>query len=426
MTTQPELPDTATPLASVVRLAAVGDAEPRYDIDVDGFVRRYESRLRRLVLRRLGDPSESEEITQETLLRAYQHRASFATEDELMAWSTVVAQRLVIDRVRVRGRSIAVAEVPEAARLGRDTAEIVVARHEARAALEALEAIPTRQAAILWAREVEGLHYEDIAQRFDITEPAVRSLLHRGRKALRKEFKDRTGALPLNGLVPFAPWLLALRAAGQVRKAAKTTMSNPATATAALALLGVTALSVGPWGRAPHATAPDYRQPGAASTHIAEAAARSGDRVASRGRGGGDARTGTGDGAVGMATRANNWQVRDIADIGVCPESTGSDGQPLPKINGTCPVGSNIKPDSVVIWIGPPLPENETGVERVGVSSYGFVTSCEDVPDLPATECTLHYPEDEAGQGDGSAPPGGPPSQPAPSSVTVPTSGGQR
>jgi hypothetical protein len=120
-----------------------------------------------------------------------------------------------------------------------------VARHEARAALESLEAIPTRQAAILWAREVEGLHYEEIAERFGITEPAVRSLLHRGRKALRKEFKDRTGSLPLNGLTPFAPWLLALKAAGKVRGAAKMVSRSPATAVVALSLTGLFALGGG-------------------------------------------------------------------------------------------------------------------------------------------------------------------------------------
>jgi RNA polymerase sigma factor (sigma-70 family) len=243
VTTQPELPDVAAlPARPALRLATM-PAEP--DVDFDGFVREYEARLRRLVMRRIGDLCEAEEITQETLLRAYQHRASFASEDELMAWSTVVAQRLVIDRVRVRGRSVAVAEVPEGARLGRDTADIVVARHEARAALESLEAIPTRQAAILWAREVEGLHYEEIAERFGISEPAVRSLLHRGRKALRKEFKDRTGMVPLNGLAPFAPWLLALKAAGKVRGAAKPVSRPTVSAAAALSLTALVVSGLG-------------------------------------------------------------------------------------------------------------------------------------------------------------------------------------
>ena len=244
MTTQPHLPEPASEAAArpALRLAP---PVPEHDVDFDAFVRSYEPRLRRLVMRRIGDLCEAEEITQETLLRAYQHRGSFSTEDELMAWSTVVAQRLVIDRVRVRGRSVAVPDVPETARLGRDTADVVVARHEARAALESLEAIPTRQAAILWAREVEGLHYEEIAERFGISEPAVRSLLHRGRKALRVEFKNRTGSLPLSGLAPFAPWLIALKAAGKVRGVAKATAKAPAGAVAALSLSALVAVGIG-------------------------------------------------------------------------------------------------------------------------------------------------------------------------------------
>jgi hypothetical protein len=72
---------------------------------------------------------------QEALLRAYQHRDELRTEDDLAAWSTCVTGRLVIDRLRVRGRSTLFAEVPEGVRSERDTADIVVARDQARMAL---------------------------------------------------------------------------------------------------------------------------------------------------------------------------------------------------------------------------------------------------------------------------------------------------
>ena len=55
--------------------------------------------------------------------------------------------RLVSDRLRVRGRSVSVAEVPEGVRVGRDTADVVVARDEARLALDVM---PARQGAVLW------------------------------------------------------------------------------------------------------------------------------------------------------------------------------------------------------------------------------------------------------------------------------------
>lgn len=380
MTTQPELPELVpsapVPARPVLRLAPA----PPEDVDFDGFVRSYESRLRRLVLRRIGDMCEAEEITQETLLRAYQHRASFSTEDELMAWSTVVAQRLVIDRVRVRGRSVAVAEVPESARLGRDTADVVVARHEARAALESLEAIPTRQAAILWAREVEGLHYEEIADRFGITEPAVRSLLHRGRKALRKEFKDRTGSLPLNGLVPFAPWLLALKAAGKVRTVAKATVKAPATAIAALSLTALVAASIGGvLGGGANVDGVRINPAEGGATYVRSYEAP--DAVAAH------------DGLT-FRYLAPRTSVR--------PVQKGDGGGTLPNVacmGGACLLHGDHYFSGAVIQIGPDLPANDLGLDNVKVSQSQVSCDDLDIPANPVVTCTQQSSSDPVAPG---------------------------
>jgi RNA polymerase sigma-70 factor (ECF subfamily) len=365
----------------MLRLAPV---PPEADLDFDGFVRTYEARLRRLVMRRIGDLCEAEEITQETLLRAYQHRASFSSEDELMAWSTVVAQRLVIDRVRVRGRSVAVADVPETARLGRDTADIVVARHEARAALESLEAIPTRQAAILWAREVEGLHYEEIADRFGITEPAVRSLLHRGRKALRKEFKDRTGSLPLNGLVPFAPWLVALKAAGKVRGAAKTIVKSSGTTAAALSISALIATGIVGIGGGAGST-PSIRinpsQGGATLVSaLGEPAAAASD--AARAGAAGAGRFGGWYGGSGGDAGGPGTQVHHVA---AC----------IPTQSRTlcaAGAGNDITFSGATIQIGPDLPDNPVGIGNVKVSTEKIDCASTHLPESGLVSCTQNGP----------------------------------
>lgn len=212
---------------------------PSDPLDFDAAVRSIRPRLHRYATRRLGDAHEAEELVQEALLRAYSHRDKLLSEDDLAAWSTVVTGRLVIDRLRVRGRSVSVAEVPEGrqARLGRDTADVVVGRDEARTALDALDAMPARQAALLWAREVEGDSYEDLCIRFGMTEPAVRSILTRARKALRKEYAARGGTLPVGGLAVIAPWIAGLSWADRLRQAAQRIC-----APAALATIGITAL----------------------------------------------------------------------------------------------------------------------------------------------------------------------------------------
>lgn len=379
MTTQPDVPEVAAlPARPALRLAGAPD---RADVDFDSFVRTYETRLRRLVMRRIGDSCEAEEITQETLLRAYQHRASFGSEDELMAWSTVVAQRLVIDRVRVRGRSVAVAAVPETARLGRDTAEIVVARHEARAALESLEAIPTRQAAILWAREVEGLHYDEIADRFGITEPAVRSLLHRGRRALRKEFKERTGSLPLNGLVPFAPWLLALKAAGKVRVAAKAVAKSSMTTATALSITALVAVGIGGIAGIGTGRAPDARiatAPGGATlvrnvteptTAVAKVTATSVRTVA----------------ATSHATvRPAGTTPAGAKHVQACLHTTR---------HGVCgSARDDIVWKGATIQVGPDLPDNPTGLGNVKLSSEEVDCQTTHLPSSGLVTCTQNGP----------------------------------
>jgi len=277
MTTAPDLPlpiRQAPPAASAPDLEAY-PAEPAHlrpsltvvpdqlvpdqlvpgeSIELDEALGKARPKLKRYAARRLHDEHEAEEVVQEALLRAFQHRHLLATEDDLMAWLTVVTGRLVIDRLRVRGRSTPVAELPPASRASRDTADVVVARDEARIALDALEAMPGRQASVLWAREVEGLSYDEIGTRFGMTEPSVRSLLHRARRTLRREYAERGGTLSAVGLVALVPWLRGLKAASRIRHAARRGAS-----TAAVAATGLAIATVVPFGghSAPTRIAPD-------------------------------------------------------------------------------------------------------------------------------------------------------------------------
>jgi RNA polymerase sigma-70 factor (ECF subfamily) len=257
MTTAPDLPLPAVAAPPRPPLALVPAAPDAAEItDFDDALRRATPRLHRYAVRRLLDQHEAEEVVQEAMLRAFQHREALRTEDDLMAWLTVVTGRLAIDRLRVRGRSTPVAELPPGSRTGRDTADVVVARDEARIALDALEAMPTRQAAVLWAREVEGLSYDDIGERYGLSEPTVRSLLHRARRTLRREYEQRGGSLPTMGLiVALAPWLRALHVAGKLRHVAKRT-----TGAAALTATTIAVATIAPlWSHpspAPAAAAP--------------------------------------------------------------------------------------------------------------------------------------------------------------------------
>jgi RNA polymerase sigma factor (sigma-70 family) len=378
-----------TPLPSSAPLLRLVPTEP---LDFDDAVKRLRPRLQRYAVRRLGDPHEAEELVQEALLRAYTHREQLLTEEDLSAWSTVVTGRLVIDRLRVRGRSTSVADVPEGYRVSRDTADIVVAKDEARTALDALDAMPTRQAALLWAREVEGHSYEELCVRFDMTEPAVRSVLTRARKALRKEYALRGGTLPVGGLAILAPWIVGLTRMEKLRR-----LATRATAPAALGAVAITTLGgliLSPFGIGaigPDKTfSPTPAVVSAAATHPAShtpqmlLSARPVRLTLSHGG------QGLPHHAANAPTRRGNSYGGTIAPfqgIGCSPRhgaiATAVQGTPL---EGVGVSGARCTDRATELQLLDTLPENPTGIRDFGVSSNAL--DCPTLPSTPVSHCT--------------------------------------
>jgi RNA polymerase sigma-70 factor (ECF subfamily) len=335
------------------------------EIEFDEALRRAGPRLQRYAVRRLRDEHEAQEVVQEALLRAFQHRHLLATEDDLMAWVTVVTGRLVIDRLRVRGRSTPVAELPPSSRAARDTAEVVVARDEARIALDALEAMPGRQASVLWAREVEGLSYDEIGSRFGMTEPSVRSLLHRARRTLRREYSARGGTLPGVGLVALAPWLSGLHLAGRLRHLARRGGSA-----AAVAATGFAVVTVAPFGGqgSPVQAAPPASPavgvriaPASNHHHLQHSAPATGQTPAAPVR--------------REPARPADWKTPVKTSRLVEPRVCGNGGYTV-----NC-----YRHISRTLYVGPTLPVPVAGIHRVGVASNQV--DCSAIPTTAITKC---------------------------------------
>lgn len=360
---------------------------PTAPLDFDEAVLHLRPRLHRYAVRRLGDTHEAEELVQEALLRAYTHRDQLGTADDLAAWTTVVTGRLVIDRLRVRGRFTPVSDVPEGPRVGRDTADVVVGRDEARLALDSLDAMPSRQAALLWAREVEGHSYEELCQRFGMTEPAVRSVLTRARKALRKEYAARGGTLPVGGLAVLAPWIAGLSWAEKLRRAAERVTAPAALGAAGITVLGGLLLS--PFGVLPTAPGDQVFRPSQAVVISAEPAALHGF-VMTRSESAGSTQS-----PAPAASPSARTLGRQVTAAVPCVNDRDSGGGystvELPSLPGNASAGTTgcdgmeqIQGNS--LWVNVPLPADEaTGITYLTVTSSEF--DCASTPENPLVKC---------------------------------------
>ncbi|MEJ7844617.1 MAG: RNA polymerase sigma factor, partial [Acidimicrobiales bacterium] len=180
-------------------------AHQRGDRDAfDELYRRYHDRLVQYCWRRVGDRHVAEELAQESFLRALQALPRLAGDRRFYPWLTVIAGRLCIDHHRRDGRVVPSPDL--------DTGSVDPAHDAVYAAVDrahlrqAITQLAPRHREVLALREERGWSYQRIAQHLEVPTTTVEALLHRARRALRRQFLavggGRLGALPLvSGLV---------------------------------------------------------------------------------------------------------------------------------------------------------------------------------------------------------------------------------
>jgi RNA polymerase sigma-70 factor, ECF subfamily len=194
--------------------------DPRVESDFATLFARHRRELQVHCYRMLGSLEESEDLVQETFLRAWRNRGSFRAEgpSSFRAWLYKIATNACLDALRVRKRRLTPPEVAAAANpqappadpadlpwlqpypdrlLASITPEdepdaVVVARETIELAfLAAIQHLPPKQRAVLILREVLGWSAKDTASLLDTSVAAVNSALQRARATLQDRLPER-------------------------------------------------------------------------------------------------------------------------------------------------------------------------------------------------------------------------------------------
>ena len=161
--------------------------------------RRYRPEIVRYASRTLGDDARAEDVVQDAFLSALRSIQTLERPAGFKPWLYRIAHNACIDQMRRRARGEEVSfdhnRIPpaEEIRLFRQVPSNhaqVAQKEEFRHLRQALTDLPTPHAEILVLRELEGLSYDEIAERMNISRPAVESMLFRARRGLRDEFGE--------------------------------------------------------------------------------------------------------------------------------------------------------------------------------------------------------------------------------------------
>ena len=161
-----------------------------YELHVDA--------IYRFILRLLGNPTDAEDMTAETFLRAYQGWSELLDPASVRAWLFRIAYNGCIDLMRQRKRHwvtsldvTVVAEMTEAftspVASTEDSLEQLIRSESAEFLQAALLQLRPIDRTVLVLGELEDTPNREIAEIVQRSETAVKSLRQRARKALRDE-----------------------------------------------------------------------------------------------------------------------------------------------------------------------------------------------------------------------------------------------
>ena len=164
-------------------------------------IERHRRELQVHCYRMLGSLEEAEDLTQETFLRAWRFRETYAGRASVRAWLYRIATNACLDTLEKRPRTptedgevpwlqpipddllLAAADETDAEVVARETVEL--------AFLVALQHLPPRPRAVLILRDVLGWRARDTAELLETTEASVNSALQRARAGLKEHLPAR-------------------------------------------------------------------------------------------------------------------------------------------------------------------------------------------------------------------------------------------
>ncbi|VXB63447.1 RNA polymerase, sigma 24 (sigma E) factor [Luteimonas sp. 9C] len=178
----------------LVRRVQAGDASA-----FDLLVRKYQHRIAALIGRYVSDWSEVQDVAQETFIRAYRAMGNFRGDAQFYTWLHRIAVNTAKNHLVAHNRRPPTDDIDiedaehfdSGIRLrDSDTPERELMRQQLeQRVMRAVEALPEELRVAINLREVDGLSYDEIAERMGCPIGTVRSRIFRAREAIDRELR---------------------------------------------------------------------------------------------------------------------------------------------------------------------------------------------------------------------------------------------
>lgn len=151
----------------------------------DQLVVRYQSPVRRFFLHQtLGDASLSDDLAQDTFIKAWRNIGSFRAMSSFQTWLMRIAYNVFYDYVRSRKTTSDIDNVAEPMTNGNSNPSLQMDLHHA------LSLLKPDERTCITLQLVDGYKIDQIAKITNMKEGTVKSILFRGKEKLTKYLKQ--------------------------------------------------------------------------------------------------------------------------------------------------------------------------------------------------------------------------------------------
>ena len=148
-------------------------------------------KIYRMGLRITLNAQEAEDLTQDTLIRAWSKREELASVDSVEAFCITICRNLALDRMaRKENANVSIEQTDtDAYDSARNPEERLMHDERLQRVHQLFNALPEKQRTAMQLRDIEGMTYEEAAHVMGISEEAFKVTLHRARKALKTQYE---------------------------------------------------------------------------------------------------------------------------------------------------------------------------------------------------------------------------------------------
>jgi len=176
----------------------VHECQQGNDVAFDSLMLRHQDKIISVIKAHAPNPGQELDIAQETFLKAYEALPEFRGDSTFYTWLFRIAANTAKNYLATMSRRPAEIDIHNLDQYEgtdnlyeKDTPEDILLCNEVRAIMEsAIEELPADQRQAFLLRELDGLSYKEIADRFDCPVGTIRSRIYRARGAVNKSIEQ--------------------------------------------------------------------------------------------------------------------------------------------------------------------------------------------------------------------------------------------